>query len=258
MNIDVDRCRRAMKHLCVHGNPAANPRVNQTESGRPRWKQIEAVINWIAQNGATAIMYEEVYVEHDATFGDRSGECPNGRFPHRANIVFGIGRTDEGLSEGVVLNADHIYLLECVRAAGLYKTTNRCYPHGNLCDAIAELDEAQHGMLVADAWLVNVIIEAHGKEPMPDITDEGRTASYAVKIAYAIGNICKGVGTRRDRPTELDVTITRLCRAFLQTYNAYDRARDCIAKLTDAPTSGYLIEFDAELCAILTGEKSDA
>lgn len=165
MNIDVDRCRRAMKHLRVYGDPAAKPTAShpcQNEGGRPRWKQIEAAINWIAQDGSTALMHEKAYVKNYASFGDQSGECSYGCGPRHGSIVFSIERTNGGQCAGVVLNADHIYLLECVRDAGYYKTDERYHRQGNLCDAIEERNKAERDIAATDAWLADVTVEARG------------------------------------------------------------------------------------------------
>ncbi|KKM14729.1 hypothetical protein LCGC14_1703240 [marine sediment metagenome] len=92
---------------------------------------------------------------------------------------------------------------------------------------------------------------------MPDKTDPGRTQSYPVMIGYAIRDICKQLATHPDRPTDLDITITRLCRAFLLVYNAQTSARAFIAQHPHIPTLGDPIELDAELYAILTGKNAD-
>jgi hypothetical protein len=158
-----------MKDIRVTGNPSASPcatYANQNEGGRPRWKQIERVIGWIAKDGSTALMHEHAYVKNYSCFGDQSGECSYGCGPKHGSIVFDIGRTKDGRAEGKVLGPDHIYLLECVRDGGPYKywdgRRERC---GNLCDAIAKRDKAEQDMMAADAWIAGCTVNDHAAEP---------------------------------------------------------------------------------------------
>lgn len=163
--IDVDRCRRAMQHLAIVGDPSAAPSAQhacQNEGGRPRHKLIEVAIQRISQDGTAAFRGKFLYIKNYASFGDQSEESPYGCCPRHGHIVFRIGRTTEGLAKGIILGPDHVYLLEAVRDAGSYKyrASGREF-YDNLSKAIAERDTSEHDMLTADAWLGDQKVESH-------------------------------------------------------------------------------------------------
>jgi hypothetical protein len=101
MTIDLERCRRAMKHLRIEGR--ARPAV------------IEEAIRRIQENGETALMREYFGVKNYAGFGDQREDHEYGFGPKHGTIVFRIERTDAARKPAVTLGADEVYLLECYR-----------------------------------------------------------------------------------------------------------------------------------------------
>lgn len=167
MRIDIDRCREAMRHLWVSGDPSRHVGCsvsNQAEGGRPRHAIISKAIASIQEDGAQALSGTYLYVKNYAHFGDQSGECRDGMAPSHGSVVFSIYRTRG--AERITLGDDHVYMLECVRDFGVVSIpvsrNGRVEAESlNLCEAIARLDAlSSHAGLLQTA-LESASVESH-------------------------------------------------------------------------------------------------
>ena len=172
--INFDRVRRAMKTLSVSGLPRTTERQIA----------IADVIRSIQVDGGKALLSEYVGVKNYAHFGDQRSDHPYGYGPAHGSIVFSIGRAARGASResGIVLGADEIYALECLRdfrgltpsralfasvvAFAPFQIDGR-YPYGNegrelnLFEAVLLLDAAETLAKTAREVLVSASVESH-------------------------------------------------------------------------------------------------
>jgi hypothetical protein len=170
--IDLDRVRRAMKHIAVSGLPRT----------AERQRAIADVICAIQADGGKALASEYVGVKNYAHFGDQRSDHPYGYGPSHGSIVFRIGRADRDPSRRIVLGADEVYALECLRdfrgvtppramfasvvAFAPFQTDWR-YPSGdegrelNLFDAIRLRDAAEALSKCAREAVDAALVESH-------------------------------------------------------------------------------------------------
>jgi len=102
MQIDIEKCERAMRHIYVRGlcNTARREGL------------IEKAIGLIQEDPQGALQSEYIGMKNYAGFGDQEISCGYGYGPRHGSVVFSIGRARE---QRPALGEDHIYFLECVR-----------------------------------------------------------------------------------------------------------------------------------------------
>jgi hypothetical protein len=114
--IDVTRCLRAINKINIEGR---TPVVGDTRAhfaSSSRAKAVEDAIGEIQKNGETALMGEYIGIKNYAAFGDQREDHNYNMGPRHGTIVFRIERTRSAREEqGVTLNGDEVYFLECVR-----------------------------------------------------------------------------------------------------------------------------------------------
>lgn len=172
--IDLDRVRSAMKNVSVSGLPGTPERL----------RAIAHAICSIQEDGSKALVNEYIGVKNYAHFGDQRSDHPYGYGPSHGWIVFSIGRQARGASResGIVLGADEIYALECLRdfqgmapsramfaavaAFAPFQIDGR-YPYGNegrelnLFEAVRLLDAAEALAKAARGAVGSAYVESH-------------------------------------------------------------------------------------------------
>lgn len=172
--INLDRVRSAMKNLYVSGLPRTSE----------RHRAISDAICSIQTDGSMALVSEYIGVKNYAHFGDQRSDHPYGYGPSHGSIVFSIGRQarSESRESGIVLGADEIYALECLRdfrgmtpsramfaavvALAPFQIDGR-YPYGNegrelnLFEAVRLLDGAEALAKAARETVCSARVESH-------------------------------------------------------------------------------------------------
>lgn len=164
MQIDTERCLKAMEWLNVEGAPTGH-----STSPHPSDKRSAVFADAIAaiqNDGSVALRSVYLGIKNYASFGDQRNDSEYGMGPRHGSIVFRIGRTHSGLGTDSVLCGDHVYLLECVRDFGTREVDEvrdgrKIQLNLNLCDVLRRLQRARESVAESESWLAEAVVESH-------------------------------------------------------------------------------------------------